>query len=148
MAPDDRSPESTKTLHRRIGPRTSQLNAGSTLLYGLEHYSSSSAIALTLLGAIAAVVIVGVALGFPQTWVSGVQVGISVLTLVMVLAIQHTQGREQTAMQRKLDELLRAIPGAEESLVLLEEAPQSTLLEVEETQRDRRANQEADSSSP
>ena len=42
---------------------------------------------------------------------------VSSLTLVMVFAIQHTQGREQAATQRKLDELIRAMPGANESLI-------------------------------
>jgi len=46
----------------------------------------------------------------------------STVTLIMVFAIQHTAGREQTAVQRKLDELLRAVPGAAEGLILLEEA--------------------------
>ena len=54
-------------------------------------------------------------------------------------AIQHTQGREQAATQRKLDELIRALPGANESLMMLEEAPQRIMLEVEEEQRDMRS---------
>jgi low affinity Fe/Cu permease len=36
---------------------------------------------------------------------------VSAVTLVMVFAIQHPQGREQAATQRKLDELIRALSG-------------------------------------
>ena len=60
------------------------------------------------------------------------------LTLMMVFTIQHTQSREQAATQRKLDELLRAVPGAASSLMMLEEAPKETMLEVEDVQRETR----------
>lgn len=54
----------------------------------------------------------------------------------MVFAIQHTQGREQAATQRKLDELMPALPGADDSLMMLEEASREVMLDVEEEQRD------------
>jgi low affinity Fe/Cu permease len=57
----------------------------------------------------------------------------------MVFAIQHTQGREQAATQRKLDELIRALPNANESLMMLEEASQEVMLKVEDEQRDIRS---------
>ena len=69
---------------------------------------------------------------------SGFEVVSSSATLLMVFTIQHTQGREQSATQRKLDELLRVTPDAEEALMLLEEAPRETLLEVEESHRETR----------
>jgi low affinity Fe/Cu permease len=69
------------------------------------------------------------------------RIGLAVgaVTLVMVFAIQHTQGREQAATQRKLDELIRALPGADESLMMLEEAPREVMLGVEEDQRNVRS---------
>ena len=57
----------------------------------------------------------------------------------MVFAIQHTQAREQAATQRKLDELIRALPGASEKLMMLEEAPKEVMQKVEEDQRDVRS---------
>jgi low affinity Fe/Cu permease len=71
--------------------------------------------------------------------VAAFEVGASAITLAMVFVIQHTQGREQAATQRKLDELLRALPGAAESLMMLEEAPIEFMLDVEESQRDVRS---------
>ncbi len=59
----------------------------------------------------------------------------------MVFVIQHTQSREQAATQRKLDELLRALPGAESGLIMLEEASEETMEEVEEGQRDLKRSQ-------
>jgi hypothetical protein len=40
--------------------------------------------------------------------------------------------------------LLRATPGAAESLMMLEEAPQEFMLEVEESQRDTRTDSVGD----
>ena len=54
----------------------------------------------------------------------------------MVFVIQHTQSREQAATQRKLDELLRALPEARSGLIMLEEASEETMKRVEEGQRD------------
>ena len=48
-------------------------------------------------------------------------------TLIMVFVIQHTQARAESATQRKLDEILRASPGADNSLITLEEAPDNEL---------------------
>jgi len=55
--------------------------------------------------------------------------------LMMVVIIQHTQGREQMATQRKLDELLRALPQAESGLMMLEEESDETIQAVEDRQR-------------
>ncbi len=45
----------------------------------------------------------------------------------MVFAIQHTQARQQAAIQRKLDEVLRAITTADDRLIAVEEAPDEEL---------------------
>jgi len=95
------------------------------------------AIAATVL--VVCSVAIGAGLGFPAKWVASFEVSVSAVTLVMVFAIQHTQAREQAATQRKLDELIRALPGASEKLMMLEEAPKEVMREVEEGQRDVRA---------
>ena len=79
--------------------------------------------------------VLGALLGFPSGWITGVEIGTSAVTLIMVVVIQHTQGREQTATQRKLDELLRALPQAQSSLMMLEEAPDGVMQAVEDQHR-------------
>ncbi len=120
----------------RIAPRTRHLSSSSRLLYRIDHLSSlpgsAVAVAATLLGA----VLLGVWVGFSAAWETGFAVGTSAVTLMMVFVIQHTQGREQAATQRKLDELLRALPEAESGLMMLEEAPEEELREVELIQRE------------
>ena len=53
------------------------------------------------------------------------------VTLVMVFALQHTQVRTQSAMQRKLDEILSALPDADSRLVHVETASQQELDELD-----------------
>jgi low affinity Fe/Cu permease len=128
-----------KRARRRIIHRTAQLPWSSQILYRAEHYSSLPGVAIVIILALVCIVAVGAALDFPTRWVDCFEVSASALTLAMVFAIQHTQGREQAATQRKLDELLRALPGAAESLMMLEEAPKEFLMDVEQSQRDTRS---------
>jgi low affinity Fe/Cu permease len=105
------------------------------VLYWIEHYSSSPAVGLLVIGVLVCAVLVGIALGFPSGWLNCFEVSVSGFTLAMVFAVQHTQGREQAATQRKLDELLRALPGADDSLMMLEEASKEDILDVTEIHR-------------
>lgn len=52
---------------------------------------------------------------------------VAALTLAMVFVIQHTQAKLSMATQRKLDEILRALPGANDALIRLERAPISAI---------------------
>ncbi len=129
--------------HRpRIVNRTAQLPATSRVLYRIEHYSTYPVVGLVVIGSAMGGIVAGAVLSFPTAWVAAFEVSVSAVTLAMVFAIQHTQEREQAATQRKLDELLRALPGADESLMMLEEAPKEALLDVEEVQRSVRSSLE------
>lgn len=121
---------------RAIAKRTSQLPLKSKVLYRVDHFAATPAVALGGIGAVLSSIVVGAVLGFPSRWVDGFEVAASSIALLVLLAIQHTEQRQQAATQRKLDELLRAIPDAQEELILLEEAPRETILEVEETHRE------------
>lgn len=63
------------------------------------------------------------------------------VTLVMIFVVQHTQTRQQAALQRKLDELLRALPGVDLRLLHVESAPQAELDALD--QRHQHARTEA-----
>jgi len=120
----------------RVLRRTEQRSPGSRWLYRIDHYSSQSIIALAVGALLVVAIAIGLALGFPSGWVIAFEVSASGITLAMVFVIQHTQAREQAATQRKLDELLRALPEAQTGLMLLEEASEETMRKVEEGQRD------------
>ena len=119
----------------RVSARVEQRTAGSRLLYRADHYSSLPVVAVAAGLVLVCALAVGIALGFPNGWVVAFESATSAVTLAMVFVIQHTQSREQAATQRKLDELLQALPGAETGLIMLEEAAEETMNEVEEGQR-------------
>lgn len=121
---------------RRLARRKAQLPSTSKLLYSIEHYSSLPGVALAVALVTVAAVAAIVTTSFPSRIVTAFDVVVAALTLVMVFSIQHTQGREQAATQRKLDELLRALPGADDRLMLLEEAPQQVMFDVEAAHRE------------
>ena len=99
----------------------------SRALHRLGQLSAHAVAGLVAAAAVLAWFVVGVATGFPDWWETVLYATSSSATLVMVFAIQHTQTRQQSATQRKLDELLRAQSSADDSLIAVEEAPDHEL---------------------
>lgn len=65
--------------------------------------------------------------GFPARWETIFQTVVAAVTLAMVFVIQHSQARHQRATQRKLDEILLAMPGTDNALLTLEHASDDEL---------------------
>jgi low affinity Fe/Cu permease len=72
-------------------------------------------------------VVVGIASRFPQWWATVLYSVGALTTFVMVFVIQHTQARQTLAMQRKLDEIVRALREADNAVIAVEEAPDEDL---------------------
>jgi low affinity Fe/Cu permease len=81
---------------------------------------------------------VSIAAGFPARWETVFQILVAAVTLAMVFVIQHTQARHQRATQRKLDEILHALPDADNSLITLEHASDEELHATGHEHRRRR----------
>ncbi len=64
---------------------------------------------------------------FSDTWQLVINTATTIVTFLMVFLIQNTQNRDSEAMQLKLDELIRAIEGAHNSLLDLEELSEEEL---------------------
>lgn len=71
--------------------------------------------------------ITGPIFGFSDTWQLVINTGTTIVTFLMVFLIQNTQNRDSEAMQVKLDELIRAIDGAHNALLNLEELDEKEL---------------------
>ncbi len=100
---------------------------GSRLLWGVDRCTAAPLTAVSVLAAGIAWVAVTAAFGFPSQWDAIFQTLVAATTLVMVFVIQHTQARQQAATQRKLDEILRVLPGADNSMLALEHASDEEL---------------------
>ena len=97
------------------------------MLSRADGYASRPAVAVLVVAAAGAWLAVSVVAGFPGRWETIFQTVVSALTLAMVFVIQHTQARHQRATQRKLDEILLALPGTDNALVTLEHASDDEL---------------------
>ncbi len=71
--------------------------------------------------------VTGPLFGFSDTWQLVINTGTTIVTFLMVFLIQNTQNRDSEAMQLKLDELIRAINGAHNAMLDLEDLTEKDL---------------------
>jgi len=86
----------------------------------------------------------GPAFHYSDRWQLVINTSTSVVIFLMVFLIQYSQIRDVTAIQLKLDELIRAVDGARNHLVQLEEMSDEDLarLQVEFQRLQRGAEQQ------
>ena len=104
------------------------------MLHRLGELSSSAA--ATILAALVSALFLLAALLAPRAtpWLTAFECLAAAVTLVMVFALHHSQFRQQAALQRKLDEILRVLPGADSRLVHLESVSPGEFDAVEQRQ--------------
>jgi low affinity Fe/Cu permease len=84
---------------------------------------------------------------FSDTWQLIINTATTVITFLMVFLIQNTQNRDAKAMHLKLDELIRAVEGARNQLVDLENLSDEDLKKLEEQFQRMRERAESDDAS-
>jgi low affinity Fe/Cu permease len=71
--------------------------------------------------------VTGPLFAFSNTWQLVINTGTTIVTFLMVFLIQNTQNRDTAAVHLKLDELIRAVAGAHNGLLDLEEMTEHDL---------------------
>lgn len=104
----------------------------SRLLHHVDRIVARPATAGTVGAIVGAFLVVLAIAGFPESWEGAFSTVATAVTLVMVFVLHHTQRREQAATQLKLDELIRAIPQADDHYVKVQSAHEDELREMEE----------------
>src|SRR5947209_3232020 len=69
---------------------------------------------------------------FSDTWQLIINTSTTIVTFLMVFLIQNTQNRDSEAIQLKLDELIRAVEGAHNGLLDIEEMAEEDLSRLRE----------------
>lgn len=110
---------------------------GSRLLRAIDQLASRPLVAWVLLAVDGLWVVFSVMTGFPARWETVFQTVVAAVTVALVFVIQHTQAREQLVVQRKLDEILSALPRASNTVIGLEDAPEDLLAAVHADHRQR-----------
>lgn len=106
-------------LFHRIASRISRIT-GSSLAF------------LTAVIIISVWAISGPMFNFSDTWQLVINTGTTIVTFLMVFLIQNTQNRDAQAIHLKLDELLKSVRGARNSLVNVEDMPDEQLEKLHE----------------
>ena len=75
--------------------------------------------------------VTGPIFAFSESWQLVINTGTTIVTFLMVFLIQNTQNRESQALQVKLDELIRAVSGARNSLIDLDQLSDEELTRVQ-----------------
>ncbi len=103
----------------------------SRLVHRVDSATSRAGTVAIVVVAVSASLAVVAATGFSSSVQLVFTTVVAALTTVMVFVIQHTQNRQQLALQIKLDELLRALPQADNRFVHVEASADEELLELE-----------------
>src|SRR5213080_3439678 len=105
-----------------------QVTRSSTVHLWFSRFATSTAQmvgqAYMFLLAVAVIVVWGLTgplFHYSDTWQLVINTGTTIITFLIVFLIQNTQNRQDTAIQLKLDELLKGVKGARTSLVDIED---------------------------
>lgn len=74
----------------------------------------------------------GPAFHYSDTWQLIINTGTTIVTFLMVFLIQNTQNRDTTAIQMKLDELIRANENARDRMTEIEDLTESQIKHLKE----------------
>ena len=87
-----------------------------------HHFTFTAAVLIIVTWAVT-----GPIFGFSDTWQLIINTGTTIVTFLMVFLIQNTQNRDSTALHLKIDEIIRALDSAQNSVIDLEDLEEEDL---------------------
>ncbi|MEU4452079.1 low affinity iron permease family protein [Nocardioides sp. NPDC023903] len=107
----DHAPESSQDVRDRISEAARALAdvAGSAWASGIS------------MVAVAVLLLAGLGTGFPSWWQSVIHAAASIVSLLMLISLQHTTNRQTQAILLKLDELVESVDGADNEVIAMED---------------------------
>ncbi len=70
---------------------------------------------------------------FSQTWQIVINTATTIVTFLMVFALQHSQNRNDKALHLKIDELIKAVQGARNEIAGVEEKTEQEIDQLKQT---------------
>ena len=132
----------SSAARRRRGRRSEDAGWASRLLDALtEALGHPLAVALAA-GVVVTWLVFGPVFHFSDTYQLVINTATTIVTFVMVFAIQHTTNRETRAINLKLDDLLEHVHGARKTLVGVENKSETAIKRLQEEEK-RRAGEGA-----
>jgi low affinity Fe/Cu permease len=110
-----------------IGPGYEKHRLFTRFTRWIERQVGSSLVFVFAVAVVVAWAITGPFFDWSDAWQLAINTGTTVVTFLMVFVIQNTQSRDTRAMQIKLDELLKVNQDARNSLINLEEQPDTEI---------------------
>src|ERR1700746_2123986 len=140
-----------ETKTKKLRKHTAQRNFFEVVRYAFRIFAHQSSNVLgsawAFVGAVLVVlvwVLTGPTFHFSDTWQLVINTATTVITFLMVFLIQNTQNRDAKAMHLKLDEVIRALKGARNQLVDLENLSDEDLKKLEKKFQNLRHKPECD----
>ncbi|PYL07196.1 MAG: hypothetical protein DME33_11385 [Verrucomicrobia bacterium] len=128
-----------ETKSKKLRKHTAQGNFFAVVQYAFRIFAHQSAIVLgsawAFVGAVLVIlvwVLTGPTFHFSDTWQLVINTATTVVTFLMVFLIQNTQNRDTKAIHLKLDEMIRALRGARNQLLDVEDLSDEDLKKLEE----------------
>ena len=94
---------------------------------GTSNWAGSQSAFLLAFGSVLVWALTGPLFHYSEAWQMVINTGTTIITFLMVFLIQNSQNRDGKVIQLKLDELIRALEGAENALINMEEMTEDEL---------------------
>jgi low affinity Fe/Cu permease len=119
-----------QTLRTAMFPGTSPVSLFTRIAKGTARFAGRPMTFAAVTLFVIAWAAVGPYFNYSDTWQLTINTATTIVTFLMVFLIQATQNRDAEAIQIKLDEIIRALDGAHNALLDLEELEEEDLLKM------------------